>query len=79
LLQYLKYQALPDDDVQAERIAHQAKMYLLINDEFCRHREGGVKLRCIPQEQGQALLEDIHEGICSHHMGSRALSGKAFW
>jgi hypothetical protein len=24
-------------------------------------------------------VADIHEGICSHHVASRALAGKAFW
>jgi hypothetical protein len=28
LVQYLKFQELPEDDVQAERIARQAKMYV---------------------------------------------------
>jgi hypothetical protein len=53
-------------------------MYVLIDGELYRCREGEVKLRCIPQEQGQALLADIHEGIYSHHVASRALVGKAF-
>jgi hypothetical protein len=48
LLQYVKYQALPDDDVQVARIACQAKMYVLINSELYRRHEGGVKLHCIP-------------------------------
>jgi hypothetical protein len=75
---YLKYWALSDDDVQAERIARQAKVYVLIDGDLYHHREGGVKLRCIPWQQGRALLADIHEGICSHHVASRALVGKAF-
>jgi hypothetical protein len=52
-------------------------MYVVIDDELYHHREG-VKLRCIPQEQGQALLVDIYEGICSHHVASRALDAKEF-
>jgi hypothetical protein len=79
LVRYLKFQELSKDDVQAERIARQAKMYVLIDGGLYRCYEGGVKLHSIPREQGQALLADIHGGICSHHLASRALAGKAFW
>ena len=35
-------------------------------------------LRCISQEEGKALLEDIHGGTCSSHVASWAMAGKAF-
>ena len=38
----------------------------------------GVKLKCIPWEDGLELLAEIHGGICGSHIGSRALAGKAF-
>ena len=57
--------ALPEDDHEAERVARQAKLYVLIDGELYRRHDNGVKLCCIPQEQGQALLKDIHEGTCS--------------
>jgi hypothetical protein len=52
LVQYVKFQELPAYDVQAERIARQAKMYILIDGELYRCHEGGVKLCYIPREQG---------------------------
>jgi hypothetical protein len=33
-MQYLKFQKLPEDNVQAKRIARQAKMYVLIDGEL---------------------------------------------
>ena len=41
-------------------------------------------LKCIPREEGMELVADIHPGLCSHHVASRALAGKAvrhgfFW
>ncbi|MBI0384775.1 hypothetical protein JBE27_53095 [Streptomyces albiflaviniger] len=71
-------QAVPDDDKRAERVARQAKMYALIDGDLYRRRECGVKLRCISREAGLALLADIHEGECSHHVAARALAEKAF-
>jgi hypothetical protein len=53
-------------------------MYMLIDGELYRRREGGVKFCCIPREKGQALVAEIHEGIYSYHVASRALAGKAF-
>ena len=70
--------ALPEDDHDAERVARQAKLYVMIDGELYRRRDNGVKLRCIPQEQGQVLLRDIHEGTCSSHVASRSLAGKVF-
>ena len=78
LLQYLQHGLLPGDDNEAERIARQAKMYVLIDGDLYRRRENGVKLRCIDQVEGRHLLADIHEGMCASHIASRALVGKAF-
>ena len=78
IIKYMTEYALPEDDQEAERVAHQAKLYVLIDGELYRRRDNGGKLRCIPQEQGRALLKDIHEGTCSSHVASRLLAGKVF-
>ena len=78
ILHFLRDRALPEDDKQAERVARQAKMYALVDGDLYRRQPCGIKLRCIPQEEGQALLADIHGGTCSSHVASRALAGKAF-
>ena len=77
-MKYMTEHALPEDDHEAEQVARQAKLYVLIDDELYRRRDNGVKLRCIPQDQGQALLNDIHEGTCLSHVASRSLAGKVF-
>ena len=78
LHRYMQDHALPEDDAKAERVARQAKMYVLVDGDIYRRRECGVKLLCISEEEGRALLADIHEGTCSSHVASRALAGKAF-
>ena len=35
-------------------------------------------MRCIPQEQGYKILQDIHAGICGHHAGARSIVHKAY-
>jgi hypothetical protein len=37
-----------------------------------------VLLKCITQDDGTKLLEDIHAGSCGNHVASRTLVGKAF-
>ena len=78
IIKYMVEHTLPGDEHEAERVARQAKPYVLIDGELYRWRENGVKLLCISQEQGRELLRDIHEGICSSHVASRSLAGKVF-
>jgi hypothetical protein len=37
-----------------------------------------VLMKCITQEAGIALLEEIHSGTCGNHAASRTLVGEAF-
>jgi hypothetical protein len=48
------------------------------NKELYHCSASGVLLRCIPAEEGRALLLDIHEGVCGHYASSRSLVRKAF-
>jgi hypothetical protein len=34
--------------------------------------------KCVSQEQGVKILEEIHAGTCGNHVASRTLVGKAF-
>ena len=52
-------------------------MYVLVSGELYLRRENGILLRYISREEGQELLTDIHKGLCSHHITSRAMDGKA--
>jgi hypothetical protein len=53
-------------------------MYQFVDNILYRKRPNGVKLKCIRQEDGQRLLEEMHEGMCGSHIGSSVLVGKAF-
>jgi hypothetical protein len=35
-------------------------------------------MKCITPDEGCAILQDIHVGICGNHMGVRSLMGKAY-
>ena len=70
---------LPEEQKEAEKVARRSSMHQFVDDTLYRRRPNGVKLKCIPQEDGMELLAEIHGGICGSHIGSRALAGKAFW
>jgi hypothetical protein len=35
--------------------------------------------KCVSQEEGVKILEEIHAGTCGNHVASQTLVGKAFW
>jgi hypothetical protein len=43
-----------------------------------KNTKAEVLMKCIEQEDGIKLLEEIHSGTCSNHAASRTLVGKAF-
>jgi hypothetical protein len=45
---------------------------------MCKNAKEEVLMKCITQEVGIKLLEEIHSGTCDNHAASRTLVGKAF-
>jgi hypothetical protein len=35
-------------------------------------------MKCVPQEEGKDILEEIHKGVCGNHASSCTLVSKAF-
>jgi hypothetical protein len=66
-----------EDEANVSRMAARARNYTLI--EGTLYKKGVVQplLKCISQDEGRELLQEIHSGICSLHVGPRALSAKA--
>ncbi|RLN09444.1 putative prpol [Panicum miliaceum] len=77
-LDYLIRETLPKDKTEARRIARRAKTFVIINQELYKRSHTGILQRCIPIEQGRALIHDIHAGACGHHAAPRTLVGNAF-
>ncbi|XP_052133983.1 uncharacterized protein LOC127752613 [Oryza glaberrima] len=69
---------LPDDDMEANKLSRQAKIYYMIGIDLYKKAPNGILLKCVSSDDGKALLLDIHEGICGSHVGGRTLVGKAF-
>ena len=77
-MDYLVSGVLPDEEVQARKVVRRAKAFTIIRRELYKRSVTGVLQRCVELEQGRAILLDIHQGECGHHVSSRALVAKAF-
>ena len=66
------------DKIEARRLTHRAKSFVLVEGELYKRSHTGILQRCIPIEQWKRLLSDIHGGVYSHHAAPRTLVGNAF-
>jgi ribonuclease HI len=66
------------DGVVDKRVAIRARNYHIIDDNLYRKGVCAPLLKCISATEGKKLLHEIHSGMCSHHIGTRALVQKAF-
>jgi hypothetical protein len=76
---YIREQKVPMDKNLSEQLTCRAKSYVLVGDKL--YRQGatpGVLMKCVPQEEGKDILEEIHKGVCGNHTSSQTLVSKAF-
>ena len=79
LIKYLLNGSGFQDKTENERLIRRSKNYVLVDGKLMRKNASSeVLLKCIPQDDGIKLLEDIHSGSCSNHTASRTLVGKAY-
>ena len=75
---YLCGLLVSEDEKEEKRMALRARNYRIIGEELYRGGVCAPLLKCISREEGKQLLEEIHAGMCSSHIATRALVGKAF-
>ena len=76
ILSYLKDGQLPPNLDKAKKIQKQAARFTVLNDELYKRGFSQPYLRCIEEEETKYVLEEVHEGICSDHMGAKSLVRK---
>jgi ribonuclease HI len=78
-IDYISMQTVPSDKNIVEQLVCRAKTYVLVGDKLYRRgATSGVLMKCIPQDEGKDILEEIHKGVCGNHASSRTLVSKAF-
>src|SRR5579859_2013621 len=75
---YLLRDILPQDKTEAKQLARRAKSFVMVGNDLYKRSISGILQKCIPRDQGQQLLVDVHAGTCGHHAAPRELVGKAF-
>jgi hypothetical protein len=81
ILGYLVRGILPTNTTEVRRLVRRAKAYLVVGEHLYKRSMSGILQKCIPcipHEQGQQMVREIHGGICGHHAVPRLLVGKAF-
>jgi hypothetical protein len=76
--EYLRLRTIPDNKIKTRCLACRVKRYLIHDDELYYRNTSGILQRCIPIEEGEALLLNIHDLIFGHHASSMSMVGKAF-
>nr|XP_027102846.1 uncharacterized protein LOC113724106 [Coffea arabica] len=84
LVRFLSRDELPEDRAESRKFQRKAGRYTLRQDLLYKRSYLGPWLRCITSEEGERILQDIHEGLCSAHVGYRMLVKKSlllgyFW
>jgi hypothetical protein len=69
-LAYMINEILPKDVVEARRIMRRSKAFVVVKGELYKKSISRVLQRCITPQEGQAILHDIHAGVCVHHASS---------
>jgi hypothetical protein len=78
IIAFLRGYYEPVEAYDLKRMQAQAISYVLKDDNLFKLGVCAPLLKCIPQEQGIELMEEIHSGIYGSHIAARALAGKAF-
>ena len=71
---YLADGMLPTEVKEAEQVKKRANWFLLYDEILYECSYTQLLLRCVTPEMGQKVLEEIHEGVCNSHIGSRVLA-----
>jgi len=66
IINYILNEKLPTDKTEAIRITRRSKGYVLVGSKlYKRGSHSGVLMKCIPCEEGKALLDEIHSDLAS--------------
>lgn len=62
----------PEDMTEAERLRHRARNYRMVRGQLYKGGACSPFLRCVSRQEGQSLLQEIHEGSCDTHQAPKS-------
>ena len=76
---YLKDEVLPDGKEAARKLKVQAAHFILIKEVLYKKGFSWPYLRCLIPKEVDYVMQEVHEGVCGNHLGSRSLVYKLIW
>ncbi|KAL0320195.1 UNVERIFIED_CONTAM: hypothetical protein Sradi_5281000 [Sesamum radiatum] len=73
LIDYLKYEKVPDDPRRKIDIRRRATRFIHHNDTLYRRSFDGIFLRCLSDDEAIQAIEEAHSGICGTHQSGPKL------
>ena len=78
VVSFLTDRILPEDKTKAKKIRRNAPRYWLSEEQkLYKQSYSEPYLLCTHLEAVEALLEELHNGMCSSHTGGKSLSHRA--
>ena len=75
-IQYLQNNTLPQDERQAKMLQKKVKWFELYEGTLYKKAYTHPLLKCVTPEEGNYIIQEIHEGGCGIHQGVRTVIGK---
>ncbi|GKU93134.1 hypothetical protein SLEP1_g6759 [Rubroshorea leprosula] len=73
---YLFNGDLPEDKKEAQKLKKKAAWYTILGDHLYQRSYTHPWLKCLTPNEAKTVMEEIHEGECSNHIGAESLSYK---
>ncbi|PNX58533.1 hypothetical protein L195_g050958, partial [Trifolium pratense] len=67
---------LPSEKEKAFKIRKMAAWHSMVGDKLYKSGFASPMLLCVGEEEAKRIMEEVHEGSCGSHIGSRSLVGK---
>ncbi|XP_057426035.1 uncharacterized protein LOC130719423 [Lotus japonicus] len=65
-----------DDDLNSRAKRREASFYTLVDGELYRRGIMSPMLKCVDTKDAPGIMAEVHEGVCSSHIGGRSLAVK---
>lgn len=65
-----------DESKNTRERRREASFYTLVGDQLYRRGIMSPMMKCVDIERAQEIMAEVHEGVCSSHIGGRSLAVK---
>jgi hypothetical protein len=76
IVRYLRTGELPPAKEDAQKIVRHSARYVLVGGTLYRRWYSFPFLKCLPSEDADYVLREVHHGVCRNHSGAKALANK---